>query len=242
MTGGGRGIGAQVAIGLAAAGARVAVLARSVAEVGQTVAVATAHAGSALAVPADVTRPEEVSDVLATIAERWGPVEVLVNNAGAVRPLGPSAEVDLDGWAATLDLNVTAVARLSFAVLPPMLAAGWGRIVNVSSSVAAQPAGMTRANAYATSKAALEAHTVNLAAELAGTGVTVNAYRPGSVDTAMQAWIRDQEPGQIGVELHRRFMANFEQGRLLSTEESAASLLALLPGVGSGEIWHAYAT
>jgi NAD(P)-dependent dehydrogenase (short-subunit alcohol dehydrogenase family) len=63
---------------------------------------------------------------------------------------------------------------------------------------------MVRGNAYATTKAALEADTVNLAAELAGTGVTVNAYRPGGVDTAMQAWIRSQDPERIGA-LHERF-------------------------------------
>ena len=62
---------------------------------------------------------------------------------------------------------------------------------------------MLRANAYATSKAALEAQTLNLAAELAGTGITVNVYRPGGVDTAMQAWIRKQDPEQIGATLHR---------------------------------------
>jgi NAD(P)-dependent dehydrogenase (short-subunit alcohol dehydrogenase family) len=64
-----------------------------------------------------------------------------------------------------------------------MLDAGWGRVVNVSSGIVAHPAGMVRGNAYATTKAALEAHTVNLAAELPGTGVTVNVYRPGGVDT-----------------------------------------------------------
>ncbi len=83
-----------------------------------------------------------------------------------------------------------------------MRANGWGRIVNVSSGIVDQLAAMLRANAYATSKAALEAHTVNLAAELAGAGVTVNAFRPGEVDTAMQAWIRGQDPDQIGTGLH----------------------------------------
>jgi hypothetical protein len=81
---------------------------------------------------------------------------------------------------------------------------------------------MVGGNAYATTKAVFEAHTVNLAAELRGTGVTVNAYRPGRVDTAMQAWIRQQDPERIGVSLHERFTRNYAEGTLITPEHSAA--------------------
>ena len=97
-----------------------------------------------------------------------------------------------------------------------MLDSGWGRVVNVSSGIAAYPAGMIGGNAYATTKAALEAHTVNLAAELRGAGVTINAYRPGGVDTAMQTWIRGQDPGRIGAGLQERFNKNFADGVLIT--------------------------
>ena len=96
---------------------------------------------------------------------------------------------------------------------------------------------MVRENAYATAKPALEAHTVNLAAELRGTGVTVNAYRPGGVDTAMQTWIRGQDPGRIGAGLHERFNKNFADGVLITPERSAAALLAHLAGDDTGTIW-----
>jgi NAD(P)-dependent dehydrogenase (short-subunit alcohol dehydrogenase family) len=118
-----------------------------------------------------------------------------------------------------------------------MLDAGWGRVVNVSSGIAAHPAGMAGGNAYATTKAALEAHTVNLAAELRGTGVTVNAYRPGGVDTAMQAWIRRQDPERIGARLHERFNRNYAEGNLITPEHSAAALLAHLASDDTGAIW-----
>jgi NAD(P)-dependent dehydrogenase (short-subunit alcohol dehydrogenase family) len=85
--------------------------------------------------------------------------------------------------------------------------------------------------------AVLEAHTVNLAAELTGTGVTVNAYRPGGVDTAMQAWIRRQDPGRIGAGRHERFNRNYAEGTLITPEHSAAALLAYLAGDDTGAIW-----
>jgi NAD(P)-dependent dehydrogenase (short-subunit alcohol dehydrogenase family) len=188
---------------------------------------------------ADVGDPDQVTAALAVVEKEWGPVQVLINNAAVVWPLGPSPAIDAQQWGAAIAINLNAAARLAFLALPGMLAAGWGRIVNVSSGIAASPADMLRANAYATSKAALEAHTLNFAAELAGTGVTVNVYRPGGVDTAMQAWIRDQDPERIGAALHQRFVRSHQQGTLLTASHSAAALLARLPGQDSGQIWDA---
>ena len=116
---------------------------------------------------------------------------------------------------------------------------GWGRIVNVSSGAAADPAAMVRGNTYVTTKAALEAHTLNLAAELAGSGVTANVYRPGSVDTAMQAWIRAQPPEKIGAALHERFVRSYQDGSLITPEQSARSLMQHLASDATGQIWNA---
>jgi NAD(P)-dependent dehydrogenase (short-subunit alcohol dehydrogenase family) len=127
-------------------------------------------------------------------------------------------------------------------VLPGMLDAGWGRIVNVSAAIAGQPGMMTRFNTYAATKAALEAHTVNLAAELRGTGVTVNVYRPGSVDTAMQAWVREQDPERIGTTAHEWFNQNFAQGIPVTPAQSADALIAHLGGDDTGAIWSFTAT
>jgi NAD(P)-dependent dehydrogenase (short-subunit alcohol dehydrogenase family) len=96
---------------------------------------------------------------------------------------------------------------------------------------------MIRGNAYAATKSALEAHTINLAAELAGTGVTVNACPPGGVDTAMQAWIRQQDPDRIGIALHQRFSRSFAEGTLLTSGQSAAVLIGHVSGDDTGAIW-----
>jgi NAD(P)-dependent dehydrogenase (short-subunit alcohol dehydrogenase family) len=109
--------------------------------------------------------------------------------------------------------------------------------VNVSSGIASRPSGMTGANAYATSKAALEAHTLNLAEEIVDSGVTVNVYRPGGVDTAMQGWIRNQPAEQVGAALRARFVESYERGTLITPEESASSLLRRLPSAATGMIW-----
>ena len=236
VTGAGRGIGRELALGLARAGALVAVLARSNDQLGETVQLAQAAGGEALAICADVADPAARAHAVQVVTDVYGAVDILVNNAGVVAPLGPSATVSSAEWAAALELNVTAVASLTFAVLPGMLSGGWGRVVNISSSVAGSPAGMIGGNAYVTSKAALEAHTVNLAAELAGTGVTVNAYRPGAVDTAMQAWIRSRDESDVP-QLHERFHRMYREGRLITPAMSAAALLPRLAGDETGQIW-----
>jgi NAD(P)-dependent dehydrogenase (short-subunit alcohol dehydrogenase family) len=237
VTGGGRGIGRAIAIGLAERGASVVVASRTASEIEAVRSEIDELGGVAAAVEADVAVPTAIAQLLSRTTALFGPVAILVNNAAVVSPIGASRAIDPGAWAAAIDINVTAVARLSFATVAEMLDVGWGRIVNISSGIAAHPGSMLRANAYATSKAALEAHTLNLAAELAGTGVTVNAYRPGGVDTAMQAWIREQPAEIVGQELHDRFVASKEGAKLITPEESAAGLLDRIEGDATGQIW-----
>ena len=214
VTGAGRGIGRAIAVGLAQAGADVLVTARSADELAETVATiesAGPGAGQARAVAADIADGRQRQRVI-DAGQARGRVDVLVNNAATVEPLGASAGVSAGDLRQAFELNVIAPAALAAAVIPGMIAAGWGRIVNVSSGIAASPGSMIGGNAYAATKAALEAHAVNLAAELAGSGVTVNIYRPGLVDTAMQAWIRSQDPARIGAAPARAVPAQLRRG------------------------------
>jgi 3-oxoacyl-[acyl-carrier protein] reductase len=238
ITGAGRGIGRAIALGLAADGGRVALLARSLDQLAEVAAAVRAASGTALTVPTDVGDPAAVDEAAAKVLAEFGAVDILVNDAAVVAPLGPTASVDADAWAVALAVNVVGPFRLAQALLPGMIARGWGRIANISSGIAAHPAAMIGMNAYAASKSALEAHTLNLAAELAGTGVTANVYRPGSVDTAMQAWIRSQPAEEIGVALHERFTESYERGSLLTPEQSARSLLARMAGDATGQVWN----
>jgi NAD(P)-dependent dehydrogenase (short-subunit alcohol dehydrogenase family) len=238
VTGAVRGIGRSVALGLATNGVRVALLARSDDQLAEAAATVSAAGGTALVVPADVGDPVAVDQAVSMVLAEFGTVDILVNNAAVVASLGPTAGVDADVWAAALAVNVVGPLRLAQAFLPGMIDQGWGRIANVSSGIAAHPAAMIEMNAYAASRSALEAHTLNLAAELAGTGVTVNVYRPGSVDTAMQGWIRSQPAEEIGVALHERFIASYERGSLLTPEQSVQSLLARMAGVATCRVWN----
>jgi NAD(P)-dependent dehydrogenase (short-subunit alcohol dehydrogenase family) len=238
VTGAGRGIGRAITLALAARGARTALVSRTAAEL-EAVAVEVAATGAPepLVIVADMRDPAQVRDAARRTAEELGSLDILINNAAVVWPLGPTADVDPVDWEAAFQINLFAVLRMTQEVLPSMLERGWGRIVDVSSGIVAHPEAMVGGNAYAATKAALEAHVVNLAAELEGTGVTVNAFRPGAVDTAMQGWIRDQDPAEIGSALHERFVSGYESGSLLTPEDSASALLDHLDAGGNGQIW-----
>ncbi|WP_195909298.1 SDR family oxidoreductase [Microlunatus sp. Gsoil 973] len=238
VTGGGRGIGRAIAVGLAEQGVdRIGLIARSADQL-SAAARAVENAGARTKIiAADLSRLDGLPTIVDDLTAELGGVDVLINNAAVVAPLGPTTTVSLQSYLDALALNVVAVAGLSALLIPGMRERAWGRIVNVSSGVAGHPTGMIGGNAYAASKAALEAHSLNLSAELSGSGVTVNIYRPGIVDTAMQGWIRDQDPAVIGEQMHGRFHSYHESGLLISPEASAAKLIARVAGEESGQIW-----
>jgi len=235
VTGGGRGIGAATAAALAKAGASVAVLARSQGQVSTVAALLASQGARSLAVAADVADPAAVAGAFVKIANTLGPIDVLINNAGVVAPLGPTGRIDPEAWQAAVAINLAGPFSCIRAVLPGMLARRWGRIVNVSTG-AATGTGMIHANAYSVSKAGLEMLTVNLATELADSGVTVNAVRPGGVDTSMQTQIRTGDPAKIGATLVARFQAAYASGRLLPAERPAQLIVRLIAQDATGEI------
>jgi NAD(P)-dependent dehydrogenase (short-subunit alcohol dehydrogenase family) len=166
ITGGGRGIGRAIALQLAQHGAHVAVTARSEAELVETTSVIVAAGGRAHPIVADLAAPGAGTALARRARDQLGRVDILINNAAVVAPLGASTDVDVEKFARAFTLNAN-VAELTFALLPGMLKRRWGRVVHVSSGIVATPAAIVGPNAYAATKAAIEAHTVNLAAKLA---------------------------------------------------------------------------
>jgi NAD(P)-dependent dehydrogenase (short-subunit alcohol dehydrogenase family) len=237
VTGAGRGIGRAIAIGLGHRGVRVGLLARTQPDLDEVAAQIQDDGGTAIALAADIGNAGQTRSALDRLAGELGPVELLVNNAAVVWPLGPTHNVDPRAVAAAMTINVVAPMTITRRVLPGMLSAGWGRIVNVSAAIAGHPGMLAGLNTYAASKGGLEAHTLNLAAELDGTGVTVNVYRPGTVDTSVHAYIRAQPRQQIGASLHDVFTGMLSSGALISPQTAAESLLARLTGPQSGQIW-----
>jgi NAD(P)-dependent dehydrogenase (short-subunit alcohol dehydrogenase family) len=238
VTGAGRGIGREIAIGLAGAGAHVALVSRTPAELEEVGNTIEHRGGQAAVITADVGNPASAAAATEAAVAQLGSIDILINNAAIVAPLGPTQSLDPAAILTALAVNVAGVVVLGGLVIPAMLTARWGRIVNISSGIAAHPEAMVGGNVYAASKAALEASTINLAAELRGTGITVNAYRPGAVDTAMQAWIRAQSPDEIGHDLHGRFTTIHQAGELISAEHSAARLLSRIPCLETGQLWN----
>ena len=226
VTGGGRGIGAAVARALAAEGATVTVAARSREEIE---AVAADIGGRAVVV--DVADKKSVADAMGSV----GDLDVVVANAGVVWPLSRFVETDLDEWERDVVVNLFGAVRVIRQALPGMLQRGWGRVVTISSG-AASPPGMPSANAYSTSKAALDMFTLHLANELDGTGVTANAVRPGVVDTEMQNFMRSMPRDQVGEQFHDRFHGLHQRGELLDAADSARFLVDVMLSGDNGTV------
>lgn len=218
VTGAGSGIGRATAIRLSRAGLRVVLASRGADALAVT---AEACPGPTLAIPADVTDPPAVDRLFSRAEHDWGAVEVLVASAGA----GYSARIERTSdadWYRMLDLNLTAPFRCLRRAVPAMRARGYGRVVVIAST--ASRIGEPYLAAYAASKHGVLGLARAAAAELAGTGVTVNAVCPGFVDTPMTAATIGniaERTGRTAEQARSALEARQPIGRLITPEEVA---------------------
>jgi NAD(P)-dependent dehydrogenase (short-subunit alcohol dehydrogenase family) len=183
VTGAGRGIGREIACRLAAAGARVALIARTQPDLDAVAATIAAHGGEAIAVAADVTDPISVARALDATRARFGPVRILVNNAGTPGPYGPIGVADPRDWWASQQLHQLAPLLTMNGVIPGMQHAGGGRIINIVSSAGLQA--IPHLSAYAVGKCAAIRLTETVDLEQRAHGIRAFALQPGTIITDM---------------------------------------------------------
>ena len=227
ITGAGKGIGEAISLALAGQGLRVALAARTAADLERVAGLVRAQGGEAYPVVCNVTDAASVAAAVAAVSAACGPIAVLVNNAGAA---ASHKFLDHDDalWQRMLDVNLTSVYRVTKAVAPMMVAAKWGRIINIAS-IASKVGGKYLA-AYTAAKHGVLGLTRALAAELVADNITVNAICPGYVDTPLtdQAMANiTARTGRSPAEARAALERVSPQNRLITPEEVAAVAVLL---------------
>ncbi|MGV9883203.1 SDR family NAD(P)-dependent oxidoreductase [Streptomyces sp. NPDC003006] len=222
VTGGGSGLGRATALAFAAEGANVVVAGRTEASLKETVALIEGAGGTALAVTADVSRSADLAGLVAAAVDRFGSLDVAVNNAGVLRAGQPVAELPEEDWRTMLDINVTGVLlALQAEVRQMRTQAAGGAIVNIGSTLGAHTS-VPGTAAYGATKAAVSALSRAAAAEHIRDGVRINTVSPGSSDTSMSF-----RPGETEADRAARMKEQTPLGRVSTTEEVAAAVLYL---------------
>ena len=217
VTGGSRGIGRSICLGLAQEGCNVVLCARGEAQLRATEAEIAATGRKALGIQADVTVAADIDRVVDEAVKTFGRIDVLVNNAGGGRPGNEDAD-----WQAGHDINLMAAVRASRAVTPYMRNQGGGSIVHIVSIWGREAGGGLIYNAY---KAAMVSHAKNLALQLAPDGIRVNSVAPGSIQFPGGSWDRRVQSDPEGM---KAFVAqNIPSGRFGSPEEVANAVVFL---------------
>ena len=226
VTGGSGGLGEALAEAFATKESRVVITARDAAKLNAAAEKMARNGAQVLALSCDISCRGQVRSLGKEITERWGAVQILINNAGIARAVSFSDMPD-DLWDDTLETNLTGAYNCCKVFLPAMLQAKWGRIINIGSTTA--KVGFSHVTAYAASKHGLLGLTRSLALETARLGVTVNAICPGYVDdkpTRQNAKIMAEKTGKSVNDILKLFAASAPQNRLIAPDEVAS--LALL--------------
>jgi 3-oxoacyl-[acyl-carrier protein] reductase len=190
ITGAGRGIGRAIALAYAKEGAKLALAARTRRDLEQTAQHAQALGASTRVVPADVSDPPQVEDMVRQTVEQFATIDALVNSAGIAGPVGPLQDNDMTAWIQTIRVNLIGTYLCCRAVVPMMQQQNRGKIINLSGAGASNA--WRHLSAYGASKVAVVRLTETLALELEGCNIQVNVLGPGSIHTRMWEDLRDR--------------------------------------------------
>ncbi len=228
VTGASRGIGRAIAVRCAAAGASVALTARSQDKLEETAAHVRDAGSRALVLPGDVTDYGQVRAVVARTESELGAIHTLVNDAGRLAAIGPTWETEPGNWWQDVTVNLLGVYHFCRAAIPGMIERGSGRVINFAGGGAGKP--FEFASAYGSSKAAIVRFTETLAAELeqVEAPVKVFAISPGFVRTAMTEQFAKKEPGRKWMS---RLVERLKAGDDVSPENAAAMVVVLASGL-----------
>lgn len=220
VTGSGRGLGKAIAEAYARLGLKVAMMSLNPEEIREAAGEISRRTGAEVVHSAgDVSCPEDVSRTVQEALERFGGIDVLVNNAGIIGPPRFLKDAGPEAWNRTLGVNLGGFYLCARAVLPSMVERRQGKIINIVSGLGEMP--YPRFCAYAVSKAGAIQLTRSLASEMQPWNIQVNAIDPGVMDTSMQDHLRKMGPGILGEDIHRNFVAYKEQGMLRDPRDVA---------------------
>jgi NAD(P)-dependent dehydrogenase (short-subunit alcohol dehydrogenase family) len=225
VTGASRGIGEQIALDFAAAGADVAITARSADRLNDLAERIVGVGQRAAVIVADVAEDGAAERIAAEALDALGPVTILVNNAGGNSFMSPVHGMRPAGWRKTMNLNLDSIFAITQAVLPQMLEQGSGSIINVSSVAGLR--GSPLMSHYGAAKAALISFTQSLSVEVATSGIRVNALVPGWIDTDLTDFLRVNEGAEQGV------LARVPMARWGTVQEISAGALFLASDASS---------
>ncbi len=225
VTGGGRGIGRAAAIALAEQGAAIAIVSRTQSELDQTAGEIKSRGGKVLTALLDVSNWDMVEWTAKQIEASLGPIDLLINNAGVLEPLGKLWETNPEEWTRLIDVNVSGAYYCMRAVLPGMVTRDRGVVVNISSGAGTFPA--PNWTAYAVSKAALDHLTRTLAADLKGTAVRTYSLHPGITESNMQHTLRNATADQLPPERIQFFIDEKTSGKVLDPSVPAQAIVWL---------------
>lgn len=235
VTGASQGIGREIALAFAARGDVVVLAARNVDGLNSTAMVVGEAGGGSLVVETDVTSSDSIQQMVETVINRHGRIDVLVNNSGVGGPSGTLWEVDPDEWRATFEVNVFGVFLTTRAVLPVMIDQRSGSVVIIGSISGKRP--LLGRSAYTSTKTALIGLTRTLAVEAGRHGVRVNLISPGFVSGPRLDWVMaaQAEARGIGVEeVQSEFEAESALGRLTGPKDVAQAAVFLASDAAGG--------